>query len=94
MQWREWLQLFRNWLLVRYIFLVDLIAYFSDGTTWHAQSAGTQPDAGFSVKGVAKLTIAPVSPTSPIVVGDNDPRMISLPNVTDLTDGGEYSTLP
>ena len=62
----------------------DLIAFFSDGITWNAQSAGTQPDAGATVKGVTKLTVAPVAPSEPIAVGENDPRMISA---TDTQNG-------
>lgn len=37
-------------------------------------SAGT-PDASTTVKGKSKLSTAPVSPTDPIAVGDNDPRV-------------------
>ena len=33
-------------------------------------------DASTSVKGVTRLSVAPVSPTAPIAVGDNDPRLI------------------
>lgn len=43
-------------------------------------SAGA-PDASTTTKGIAKLSVAPVSPTSPIAVGDNDPR---LPTTTEI----------
>lgn len=33
------------------------------------------PDASTTVKGITKVSVAPVSPTSPIAVGDNDPRV-------------------
>ena len=66
-----------------------LIMYYSDGSTWTAQSGGTQPDATTSVKGVVKMSVAPVSPTAPIAVGDNDTRLTSAANMTDLTDGGD-----
>lgn len=33
------------------------------------------PDAATSAKGVTKLSVAPVSPTAPIAVGDNDGRL-------------------
>ena len=33
------------------------------------------PDASTSVKGIAKLSVAPASPTEPIAVGTNDPRI-------------------
>ena len=37
----------------------------------------TIPDASDSVKGKTKLSIAPVSASNPIAVGDNDPRLTS-----------------
>ena len=33
------------------------------------------PDAGALVKGISYMSVAPASPTSPISVGDNDPRV-------------------
>lgn len=33
------------------------------------------PDASASVKGITKMSVAPVSATNPIAVGDNDPRV-------------------
>jgi hypothetical protein len=38
-----------------------------------AQAGGA--DASTTVKGITKLSTAPVSPTDPIAVGDNDPRV-------------------
>ena len=38
---------------------------------------GTVSDASITVKGVSKLSVAPVLSTSPIAVGDNDPRIIA-----------------
>jgi len=70
----------------------DLVVYFSNGTVWTSISAGTQPDATTSVKGVTKLSVSPVSAALPIAVGDNDTRLTSAANMTDLTDGGD-STL-
>jgi hypothetical protein len=37
---------------------------------------GGAVDASDTVKGVAKLSVAPVSPTDPIAVGDNDTRLV------------------
>lgn len=34
-------------------------------------------DASTSAKGISTLSVAPVSPTAPIAVGDNDPRVLS-----------------
>ena len=33
------------------------------------------PDATISTKGISKMSVAPVSTSSPISVGDNDPRV-------------------
>lgn len=46
---------------------------------WEAVSGqdvgGVATDASTTVKGVSKLSVAPVSPSNPIAVGDNDPRL-------------------
>jgi hypothetical protein len=39
------------------------------------QTPAAQPDASTTVKGISKLSVAPVSSTAPIAVGDNDSRM-------------------
>jgi hypothetical protein len=36
---------------------------------------GGQPDASDTTKGVTKLTLAAATPTNPLAVGDNDPRV-------------------
>ena len=38
---------------------------------------GASSDASTTVKGVSKLSVAPVSAGTPIAVGDNDPRVVS-----------------
>lgn len=38
-------------------------------------SGGSSSDASTTVKGIAKLSVAPVSATDPIAVGNNDPRL-------------------
>jgi hypothetical protein len=42
------------------------------------------PDAGTALKGISKISVAPVSATEPIAVGDNDPRVspVSLASMT------------
>ena len=40
--------------------------------------AGGVSDASTTVKGVSTLSVAPVSATAPIAVGDNDPRLLTL----------------
>lgn len=42
------------------------------------ENAGAAPDASTTVKGISKLSVAPASPTNPIAVGDNDPRLITI----------------
>jgi hypothetical protein len=41
--------------------------------TWQTPTGGA--DASTTVKGISKLSVAPVSSTAPIAVGDNDSRM-------------------
>lgn len=41
--------------------------------------AGGAQDASTTVKGISKLSVAPVSATNPIAVGDNDPRVLTNP---------------
>ena len=41
------------------------------------------PDASTTTKGISKLSVAPVSATSPIAAGDNDPRMTNTRTPTD-----------
>lgn len=47
---------------------------------------GGQPDASTTVKGVGKVSVAPVSPTSPVFVGDNDTRVPTV-NMSTVTAG-------
>ena len=50
--------------------------YTNDGTTWTALGFdGLIPTATASVIGTTKLSVAPASPSDPIAVGDNDPRL-------------------
>jgi hypothetical protein len=44
---------------------------------------GTVSDASTTVKGVTKLSVAPVSASDPIAVGDNDPRVASTPTAAE-----------
>lgn len=58
-------------------FATDALAfYYSDGSTWTVAPLGSVSDASTSVKGATKLSVAPVSATSPIAVGDNDTRLL------------------
>lgn len=50
------------------------------------------PDASTTVKGITKLSVAPVSATNPIAVGDNDNR-VSPVSLAALTSG-EVAALP
>lgn len=52
--------------------------YFYNGSSWATITGGTTPqDASTTVKGITKMSVAPASATSPIAVGDNDPRVPS-----------------
>jgi hypothetical protein len=49
-------------------------------------------DASTTVKGISKMSVAPASPTSPIAVGDNDPRMPTTNQIAALA--GTSGTAP
>lgn len=53
----------------------DKKLYYWDGTSWITLTAGATTDASTTVKGVSKVSVAPVSSTNPIAVGDNDARV-------------------
>lgn len=44
------------------------------------------PDAGSTTKGITKLSVAPVSATDPIAIGDNDPRLTSSSGTLSATN--------
>lgn len=48
----------------------------------------THPDAGFGIKGFSQLSVTPLSATSPIAVGDNDPRVLTQTEHNELTSAG------
>lgn len=58
--------------------------------------AGGAQDASTSVKGIAKLSVAPVSASNPIAVGDNDPRLSNSPTDVQIftTTGANTWTKP
>lgn len=49
------------------------------------------PDASTTTKGISKMSVAPASPTAPIAVGDNDPRMPTLAQAQALAGTGTPS---
>jgi hypothetical protein len=51
------------------------------------------PDASTTTKGIAKLSANPVSPTDPIAVGDNDPRVPTALQVGYIPTAGEKAAL-
>jgi hypothetical protein len=65
--------------------------------TVEAIVAGGTPDASTTVKGRAKLSVAPAVADDPIAVGTNDPRMNATTGVTAdqtaaLAGGGDFGT--
>ena len=60
------------------------------GMPGEAGAPGTTSDASTTVKGIVKLATAPVSPTEPIAVGDNDPRLDAAADLAaHLADGAD-----
>lgn len=54
---------------------------------------GGQPDSSTTVKGIGKVSVAPVSPTSPIFVGDNDSRVPTAAQVSYIPTTGQKDAL-
>lgn len=52
------------------------------------------PNASTTVKGISKLSVAPVSGTNPIAVGDNDPRVPTTAQVGFIPTSGQSAALP
>lgn len=50
------------------------------------------PNAAVATKGIGFISVAPVSATSPIFVGDNDPRVPTAGENDALAGGGAYGT--
>lgn len=48
------------------------------------------PDATTTVKGIGKVSVAPASPTSPVFVGDNDPRVAPNDYATSTGSANAY----
>ncbi len=74
--------------------LAPAVTIEADGTAV-GLSAAAAADASTTVKGIAKMSVAPASSTNPIAVGDNDPRNTNARTptahthpVTDLTATG------
>jgi hypothetical protein len=53
----------------------DGTKFAADDGTWKNLPSSSVPDASTTVKGIAKLSTAPVDPAEPVAVGDNDARM-------------------
>jgi hypothetical protein len=67
-----------------------------NGTSYTLTNVETSPtpDASTTVKGSSKLSTAPVSPTDPIAVGDNDSRMTNSRAPSGSAGGGLSGTYP
>lgn len=57
-------------------------------------SGGGVVDATTSAKGISKLSVAPVLSTNPIAVGDNDPRLSTVPATTSVQGIVKVNTAP
>ncbi len=53
----------------------QVLQYSAGAGKWINGNPSAQPDASTTVKGLTKLSVAPVSATIPIAVGDNDTRV-------------------
>ena len=51
----------------------------------------SNPNASSTVKGISKLSIDPVSATDPIAVGDNDPRIATIPTIQTFLASGTWT---
>jgi len=80
---------------------LDLWQYTNNGADWFAIGfEGTIPVTTELINGVGKLTVAAVNPAEPLLVGDNDPRMLAIANKantihnhleSDITDLDKYT---
>jgi hypothetical protein len=68
--------------------------YRYNGAGWDDITGGGGSDASTTVKGISKLSTAPVSSTNPIAVGDNDSRMTDSRTPTGSASGDLSSTYP
>lgn len=71
--------------------MTDFATYKSYMDTLAIQGA---LDSSTTVKGVSTLSVAPVSPTAPIAVGDNDPRLTADHSVAGLVSPYAGTTAP
>ena len=55
-------------------------------------SAAVAQDASSTTKGVTKLSVTPTDPSSPVAVGENDPRINAYRNIVSLGAVGDGQT--
>lgn len=67
----------------------ETVFKYWDGAAWQDVTAPVAAaDASTTVKGITKMSVAPASATSPIAVGDNDPRVVSKLSLTQTETTG------
>jgi len=65
--------------------------YYWNTVEW--VSLDVSPNASDLLIGMTKLSLAAADPNNPVAVGTNDPRMLTSPQKTTLTGGGNASSL-
>lgn len=62
---------------LRYNETADAWQFTNNGTDWFGLAAGTAELATEAVNGILKLSVAPATPGTPIAVGNNDARLLT-----------------
>jgi len=70
---------------IRWNETMDRFEYTNDGIQWNSLGfIGSVPDASDVLKGVTKLSVAPLDSQNPIAVGLNDPTYLDIDNKSNI----------